>query len=198
MDSELVVVTAAERPDLSAAMLSLGDSPWPEYLNHDAVTNALWPLLHELAPDYQFALLAAESNELVAIGNCIPIRWDGHIGTLPERGIDAVLEDGIDLLRAGVAPTAASALMVVVQKDWLGKGISARALRAMAEVVGRHQLGDLVAPVRPTDKQKYPLIEMTDYITWQRPDGMAFDPWIRVHERIGGRIARAASAAMRR
>jgi hypothetical protein len=108
-----------------------------------------------------------------------------------------VLEDGIDLLRTGAAPTAASALMVVVQKHWLGKGISARALQAMAEVVGRHRLGDLVAPVRPTDKQKYPLIEMTDYITWRRPDGLSFDPWIRVHERIGGAIARAAPAAMR-
>jgi GNAT superfamily N-acetyltransferase len=197
VDSEFVMVTAAERPDLGAEMLALGDSPWPEYLNHDAVTNALWPLLHELAPDYQFALLTARSDDIVAIGNCLPIRWDGDPGTLPDRGIDAVLEDGIDLLRTGAAPTAASALMVVVQKHWLGKGISARALQAMAEVVGRHRLGDLVAPVRPTDKQKYPLIEMTDYITWRRPDGLSFDPWIRVHERIGGAIARAAPAAMR-
>jgi len=197
VDGDFVVVTAAERPDLSEAMLSLGDSPWPEYLNHDAVTNALWPLLHELAADYQFALLSADSNDLVAIGNCIPIRWEGDPGTLPDRGIDAVLEDGVDLLRTGATPTAASALMVVVQKQWLGKGISARALRAMAEVVGRHELGDLVAPVRPTAKQNYPLIEMADYITWRRPDGLAFDPWIRVHERIGGTIARAAPAAMR-
>src|SRR5690348_12389114 len=118
------MVTAAERPDLGAEMLALGDSPWPEYLNHDAVNNALWPLLHELAPDYQFALLTARSDDIAAIGNCLPIRWDGDPGTLPDRGIDAVLEDSIDLLRTGAAPTAASALMVVVQKHWLGKGIS--------------------------------------------------------------------------
>ena len=28
-------------------------------------------------------------------------------------------------------------------------------------------------------------------------DGLPFDPWIRVHERVGGKILRVASAAMR-
>lgn len=196
MSDSLTVVTAAERPDLTSSMLQLGDSPWPEFLHHDAVTHALWPLLHELAPEYQFGLLDEERDELAAVGNCIPIRWDRDPATLPDRGIDAVLEDGVDLLRTGAAPTAASALMIVVQPRLLGQGLSGRALRAMAEVVGRQGLSDLVAPVRPTAKHRYPLIDMERYITWRRPDGTAFDPWIRVHNRVGGRILRAATAAM--
>ncbi len=148
--ADLVLVTSAERPDLRPEMLALGDSPWPEFLNHDAVTNELWPLLHDLAPDYQFALLDAATDEIAAIGNCIPIRWDGDPASLPDDGIDAVLQDGTSLLREGAAPTAASALMFVVEPKWLGMGISGRALAAMAQVVGRHGLRDLVAPVRPT------------------------------------------------
>ena len=178
-------------------MLRLGASPWPEFLNHGDVVNAHWPYLYELASDYQFGLLDERSDWLVAVGNCIPIRWDGHPQTLPDRGIDAVLEDGVSCLREGAAPTAASALMIVVSPERLGHGISAQAIREMAKVVAGHGLTDLVAPVRPTRKDRYPLIPMERYIRWRRDDGSPFDPWIRVHERVGGEILGPASAAMR-
>jgi hypothetical protein len=194
---ELKLVTAAERPELAAEMLRLGASPWPEFLDHDAVVTALWRFLYELAPDYQFALLDERAGSLAAIGNCIPIRWERDPHTLPDGGIDAVLDDGVACLREGAAPTAASALMIVVSPERLGKGISGEAIRAMAEVVGHHGLGDLVAPVRPTEKHRYPLIPIERYIRWRRDDGLSFDPWIRVHERVGGEIVRPASAAMR-
>jgi hypothetical protein len=131
------------------------------------------------------------------MGNCIPIRWDGNPHTLPDAGIDAVLQNGVAWLREGAAPTATSALMIVVSPERLGHGISGRAIRAMAEVVSRHGLADLVAPVRPTDKHRYPLIPMERYIHWRRGDGLPVDPWIRMRERVGGAILSSASAAMR-
>jgi GNAT superfamily N-acetyltransferase len=178
-------------------MVRLGASPWPEFLGHDAVVNALWRYLYELASDYQFGLLDEQSESLVAIGNCVPIRWDGNPQTLPDGGIDAVLEDGVSCLREGAAPTAASALMIVVSPERLGHGISGQAIRAMAEIVAGHGLTELVAPVRPTDKHRYPVIPIERYIRWRRDDGLPFDPWIRVHERVGGEILGSASAAMR-
>jgi hypothetical protein len=154
-------------------------------------------LLYELLPDYQFALVDVETGSPVAIGNSIPIRWDGDPATLPRRGIEAVLEDGVACLRQSAAPTAASALMIVVVPDRLGRGISGSAVRAMAEVARRHELSDLVAPTRATDKHRCPLIPMERYIRWRRDDGLPFDPWIRVHERVGGEILGAAPEAMR-
>lgn len=193
----LRVVTAADRPERVEEMLRLAASPWPEFLDHDEVVNALWGYLYELASDYQFGLLDEQSDSLVAIGNCVPIRWDGDPQTLPDGGIDAVLEEGIDCLRTGATTTAASALMVVVSPERLGRGISGQAIRAMAEIVGDHGLTSLVAPVRPTEKHRYPLIPIERYIRWRRDDGWPFDPWIRVHERVGAEILRSASAAMR-
>jgi GNAT superfamily N-acetyltransferase len=193
----LALVTVAERPELVSAMLRLGASPWPEFLDHDAVVNALWRSIYQLAPSYQFGLLDEEETSLAAIGNCLPIRWDGNPETLPDGGIDAVLEDGVACLRDGATPTAASALMIVVSPKWLGQGISARAISAMAEIVGRHGIADLVAPVRATEKHRYPLIPMQRYIHWRRDDGSPFDPWIRVHEHVGGEIVGPATAAMR-
>lgn len=178
-------------------MRCLGASPWPEFLDHEPVVNEHWDSLYELAPDYQFALLEEHANSLAAMGNSIPIRWDGDSSMLPDGGIDSVLEDGVACLGEGAAATAASALMIVISPALLGHGLSGRAIRAMAEVVRRHNLADLLAPVRPTAKHRYPLIAMERYIHWRRKDGLPFDPWIRVHERVGGEILRPASAAMR-
>ena len=194
--NELTVVTAAERPDLVDGMLSFGALPWPEFLGHDAVVEAHWRSIYMLAPDHQLALLDPDGAAIVAIGNSIPIRWDGEPATLPDRGIDAVLEDGVDCLRRGAEPNAASALMIVVDPARRGEGHSAVAIRSMARVAGRRGLANLVAPVRPTLKERYPLIPIERYVGWRRADGTPFDPWIRVHEHVGGEIVGYATAAM--
>src|SRR5262249_26094989 len=48
----------------------------------------------------------------------------------------------------------------------------------------------LVAPVRPSHKGRYPLTPMTRYAGWTRADGSPFDPWLRVHWRLGASIVR--------
>jgi hypothetical protein len=50
--------------------------------------------------------------------------------------------------------------------------------------------------VRPTRKSDYPLIPIERYMCWRRPDGTHFDPWIRIHELIGGKILAAAAESM--
>jgi hypothetical protein len=50
--------------------------------------------------------------------------------------------------------------------------------------------------VRPTQKERYPLIPIEAYAGWRRDDGTHVDPWIRTHERVGGVIAGTAEEAM--
>ena len=45
--------------------------------------------------------------------------------------------------------------------------------------------------MRPNHKDHYPTIAIEDYATWQRPDGLPFDPWMRVHARLGATILRS-------
>ena len=54
----------------------------------------------------------------------------------------------------------------------------------------------MIAPVRPTLKEQYPLIPIERYVAWRREDGAHFDPWLRVHERVGGEIVAAAPESM--
>src|SRR4029453_3359062 len=49
-------------------------------------------------------------------------------------------------------------------------------------------LTPLAAPGRPMWKERYPITPIEDYVRWRRADGLAFDPWVRVHERLGASI----------
>ena len=49
-----------------------------------------------------------------------------------------------------------------------------------------HGLDALIAPVRPTWKERYPLTPIERYVLWRREDGLPYDPWLRTHERVGG------------
>jgi hypothetical protein len=56
----------------------------------------------------------------------------------------------------------------------------------MRHLAREHGLGALIAPVRPTWKERFPLIPLEDYARWTRGDGLPYDPWIRLHVRLGG------------
>src|SRR5437763_286098 len=63
--------------------------------------------------------------------------------------------------------------------------------RRLAHLPGlRSSPPPLVAPVRPNRKDRYPLIPIERYIGWRTAKGLPFDPWIRVHARLGASIVR--------
>ena len=55
----------------------------------------------------------------------------------------------------------------------------------------------LIAPVRPSFKDRYPITPIERYVTWTRENGEPFDPWIRVHVRRGAKIAKPIPHSMR-
>lgn len=188
------VSTLTDRPDLLAEIQEIGTSAWPDFLTHDSTVNDWWHFLWDLAPDYQFAL-TDRSGAALACGSAIPILWnDGE--TLPPRGVDAVLPAGIEAIRRGDTPTALCALQIVVHRNMRGEGLSGVCLRAMRDIAAAHGLRTLVAPVRPTGKDRYPLISLERYARWRRPDGSLFDPWLRVHEEAGAASVGVAPASM--
>jgi len=48
-----------------------------------------------------------------------------------------------------------------------------------------------LAPVRPSWKDRHPLVPIERYAAWRRDDGLPFDPWLRAHVRLGGRVLRS-------
>ena len=46
-------------------------------------------------------------------------------------------------------------------------------------------------------QERYPLAPIERYITWRREDGQLLDPWMRLHERLGARVATPLPRSMR-
>lgn len=184
----LYAVTAAERPDLwqRARQDDLFHGVWPEYNNHGNVTPVYFGALFPRFAEYQALFLDRRADRIIARGRTIPFTWDGTLDDLPP-GIDAL---GTRAVSETAQPTALSALAAEVDPDYQGSGLSRVVILTMASLARAHGLRALVAPVRPNHKDRYPLTPIDRYAAWCRPDGLPFDPWMRVHARIGGRILR--------
>jgi hypothetical protein len=70
-------------------------------------------------------------------------------------------------------------------------------IEAMAGIARAHGLRALIAPLRPTWKERYPLTPIERYAAWTRADGLPFDPWIRTHVRLGAEILRPEPESLR-
>ncbi len=185
------VFTAAERPELDRVADALSVSVWPEYNLHGDVLSPYWAKLDERFPELQFVLV--EDETILAQGHLIPCRWDGTVEGLP-AGIDDVLLQGLEL---DGPPNAASALAIEVLPEHQGRGLAPRMLEEMRAVCEAHGFEHLLAPLRPSWKERYPLTPIDRYASWTREDGQPFDPWLRVHVRAGGEILKPVEHSMR-
>jgi hypothetical protein len=183
--------TVAERPELSEPGWERTKDVLPEYNNNGDVLNRYWGRLTEDLPEFQFHLVGAD-DEILARARSIPVRWNGSLEDLP-AGIDGAIARGFDEGGANVL----CALVIMVPHDLQGRGLSAVALNAMLEIGRRHGLRNLIAPVRPSWKVRYPLVPIERYAAWRRSDGLLFDPWMRVHERAGATVLKPEPQSLR-
>lgn len=189
---EVRVVTASERPDLVELAWAKTKDTLPEYNLHGELLNPYWNRLGKERPDFQFFLLSG-GGEVLARGHSLPLRWNGTIADLP-AGIDGAIQRGFDDDRD---PDTLCALLAAVVPDAQSRGLSAAALKAMRAIARAHGLGGVIAPVRPNWKERYPLVPIERYAGWRRPDGLLFDPWMRVHERLGATVLKPEPHSLR-
>lgn len=125
----------------------------------------------------------------------IPVVWSGRYEDLGP-GIDASIAAGFELHASGGQPNTLCALAAEIPPRHRGRGLARIVLEEMADLGRSFGSGALIAPVRPNWKTRYPLTPIERYVLWLRPDGQPFDPWIRTHVRLGGRIGPALPKAM--
>ncbi len=184
------LVTIADEPGLWRPTDEMCSSVWPEFMLHDPVADRCWDHLRDVWPQFQLVLLD-ESGVVAAAAQAAPLFWDGRYEGLPE-GWDAQFEESVEGLAAGRVPNTLGAIQICVAPSRRSGGLSGLMLDAMREAAQAAGLGAVIACVRPTAKARYPLMSIDDYAGWLRPDGLPFDPWLRVHARAGGRIVRGS------
>ena len=188
--------TLHERPDREDDFEQLSDASWPRFLRQqDALGyGQYWPRLFTTWADWQL-LIVDEMGPTIAATHAVPVVWNGTVEDLRSSVADILRRAQADH-DAGRAPNVLSALEAMVATRFRGKGMSAIAVRAMLDLARAHGLRALIAPVRPANKSQYPLAPMERYARWTNEDGLPFDPWIRVHARLGADIVDVAPRAL--
>jgi GNAT superfamily N-acetyltransferase len=182
------IITPTTHPEYRNLVRGLTKTVWPEYMRHEAVANENWHELFDRFIEYQFALLDTESNRVAGMGNSFPLHWDAPLENLPEQGWDWAFIEAVRNHKQGVVPNLHCAIQIILHPDYRGHGLSAPMIQAVRAVTQTQGLRALIIPLRPSEKSKYPLISLDDYIFWQTENGAPFDLWLRAHLRAGGKI----------
>jgi GNAT superfamily N-acetyltransferase len=189
---EYRVVTNSEHPELEEQVEKFRGE-WPEFIFHDPISAAHVGRVEEYFP--QFDVLLLTGDEVVAGGWGVPIAWDGEAVTLPD-GYDGALVQAVTGHENKVVPDTLSVMAAAVKSGRQGGGLAGQVLTALRERAREHGLQRVIAPVRPTLKQRYPITPMDRFARWTRDDGLHLDPWIRTHQRLGATILGPAPRSM--
>jgi hypothetical protein len=189
------LVTAAERPDLAAGLPELLGSRWPVFMlagnpGHDVDLPTL--LMNHLENQ---VLLVDDSDTLLGAGLSVPLTWDGTVEGLP-AGWDGAVTASAGLSGRGGAANTVCALSITTAAAVKGADHPVRIMNAIRAAAADTGAVQVIAPVRPVLKARYPLIPMTEYVTWQNAEGEVFDPWLRMHLDMGATVLGIEPAAM--
>ena len=185
----MIVEKLSDNKKLIDVINKLHSEPWPVFLSEDSSVKKYWQRLYQLYPEYQ--LLFGINSEYIGVANSAPIYWNGNIDDLP-AGFDEAIET---IIEEDKKPNTLCGMAVVISKEHLGKGISSKIINNLKKLAKSYGYSNLILPVRPTLKSQYPTISMDNYISWEK-DNLPFDPWLRVHIKIGGVILKVANPSM--
>lgn len=184
----------ADRPELADLFWPQKERIWPQFMFHDVYAGKLWSYLTGPYAVFQRYLLD-EAGRPVAVVQTAPCTWDGTMAGLPVGWQDSLLRAASDY-DAGRPPNTLTALEIAIQPEYQGQGVSYRMVQSIRDLAERHDFQAVIVAVRPSLKFRYPLTPMERYAHWKRADGSPFDPWLRVHWRIGGEILKVAHPSM--
>ena len=195
-----LIRTVADDPGLADRIQALIDAVWPRF-----VTESTTPKGHTLPfdwfgifrrwPHLQYVLIDPADNTLVAAGNALTLAWDGPAEELPDTGWNWVMYQAELDYKAGRTPTMASGLSVTLDPTRRGQHLSNIAVRAMKQLVLETGVRRFFIPVRPVWKARYPITPMAEFCSWTNAEGLPFDPWMRVHARLGARIIKPCNSS---
>jgi hypothetical protein len=182
------VDTLNNRSDYLEAVKLLNKASWPEFLLYGDTPS--WERLYDELSDY--VILLIDSNDTLAgAGFTIAVSWNGKTDDLPDS-IESIIVNGLE--SKGKLPNTLMAVAALVDSGFRGKNLSSEILKQMKSTAMRQGLKDLLVPVRPTWKARYPLQSIDSYANWRRPDGYLYDPWLRTHERLGAELVKCVDS----
>jgi len=166
---------------------------FPAFIIADKLAKQYIGRVREWFPEWNLTLVDADQDP-AATGWGIPLRWDGTVADLPGGYTQATIR-AVEGREQGIEPDTLVICGAIVAGRRAGQGLAGQLLAVLRDLAIEHGLQRVIAPVRPTLKQQYPLTPIETFMTWTRPDGSALDPWVRTHLRMGATILAAAPSS---
>lgn len=188
--STIRIHSLAQRPDLLDAYLSL-DIPWPQFVEPSKLL-VDWGIQEHA----EHQLIMVDDEEPIARVASLPLTWNGDPHTLPRRGWDGVIEQSATDTYNDAPLNTLCALEIGIDMKHTSRGLSQIALNALRRHASEAGFAHLIAPVRPSEKTHFPDMPIAEYVRRRRDDGLPADNWLRVHERVGGRVIALCPTSM--
>jgi hypothetical protein len=153
--------------------------------------------------EYSFVVFEASSNKMVATGHMVPVYSDIPIAELPDGGWDwgvseavrqeKMRQDGEDV----PPPNMVVGLSINILPEWRkGHDLSEYCIKRMADIVKKHDIHNLVIPLRPNGKIKYQKMDIDEYFAMKGEDGKHVDYWLQKHLDSGIELIRPCRDSM--
>ena len=159
---------------------------FPAFIVADPVGHEYIVRVREWFANYNLMLVGA-GEQPAATGWGVPIRWNGTVADLP-WGYSDTLRRAVEGHEKGHSPNTLVICGGIVHAAMARQGVAASLIGALRDWGPCGELPQVIAPVRPTLKHRYPLTPIETFARWVRPDGLPLDPWLRTHVRSGGQI----------
>jgi GNAT superfamily N-acetyltransferase len=195
MSAHLVVRSRADAPHLEKAASAIEQAAWSNlgFLNYTRAHYEYYGELLNAYPEFQLCLIDEATGYPVAVANSVPFAFSGDDG-LPPEGWDWVVETAARARnkRANML----GALAVSVPPLHRAKGYARLMIRALLQLAENKKLRGVVVPVRPTAKVRHPQVPISDYMAWTDDGGRPYDPWLRSHVSVGGKMVGPCERSM--
>jgi len=127
--------------------------------------------------------------------NTLPFHYDQPLDELPSRGWDWMLTKGISDYEEQRTANYLGGLQVIVRREYQRKGNSKKIISHLKNYIKDSDFANLVIPIRPTQKHRYPHMSMSAYLDLKE-GGSIYDPWIRTHIKGGAQIIKVCEESM--
>jgi len=187
LSDNLVIRSRADCPALKKAAIAIEQAAWNDlgYLNYTRAHYEFYSELLNAYPEYQLCLVDEGTDYPVAVASCVPFACSGS-DDLPPEGWDWVVETAART--KGSQVNMLGALAISVPAVHRSKGYARLMIRSLIKLAEAKGLRGLVAPVRPSAKVHHPWVPIGTYLSWTDEDGRVYDPWLRSHLSVGGKM----------
>ena len=170
---------------------------WPDMLRYDLRSQKYSAEIDTFFLNFQLvAALQSDRNRVAGIAHAVPLFIGDATRDLPDTGWDWALHKAVEDHLTRTPPDAICGLSITVLPEYQRCGVGRLLIQEVVQLAATEGFRNVVMPVRPISKRKYPSMVMEEFLIWRREDGFHYDPWIRAHEVTGGVVKKVCNRSM--